>query len=74
MARKDQKHRLGDDMDKVEVFKDEASEWRWRRRSENGRVVATSGEGYKNHSDALSIARDVNGLNSVEWADELESQ
>jgi len=61
-------------MDKVEVFKDEACEWRWRRRSENGRVVATSGEGYKNHSDALSIARDVNGLNSVEWADELESQ
>ena len=61
-------------MDTVEIFKDESGEWRWHRQSENGRIVATSGEGYKNHSDALSIARDVNGLNSVEWADELESQ
>lgn len=57
-------------MDKVQLYRDEAGEWRWRRQSENGQIVATSGEGYANHSDALNIARDVNGVNDVEWDDE----
>jgi uncharacterized protein YegP (UPF0339 family) len=54
-------------MDEVQLYKDDAGEWRWRRKSENGRIVATSGEGYQNYNDALLMAEDVNGLNTVEW-------
>ncbi len=54
-------------MDEVQLYKDDAGEWRWRRKSENGRIIATSGEGYKNYQDALFTAEDVNGTNTVEW-------
>ena len=39
---------------KFEVFKDAADEWRWRFISANGRIVATSGEGYKNREDCIT--------------------
>ena len=29
-----------------EVYRDEAGEWRWRLRHDNGNVIADSGEGY----------------------------
>jgi uncharacterized protein YegP (UPF0339 family) len=54
-------------MDKVTLYRDASGEWRWRRQSENGLIVATSGEGYHNHDDALNMAREVNGVNHVEW-------
>jgi uncharacterized protein YegP (UPF0339 family) len=57
-------------MDEVQLFKDESGEWRWRRRSENGKIVATSGEGYHNYTDAISMAEDVNGADQVEWTSE----
>ena len=34
-----------------ELYKDSGGEFRWRLRAENNKIIATSGEGYKNHSD-----------------------
>lgn len=48
--------------DKVHLYKDNAGEWRWRRKSENGQVVADSGEGYTNWDHAFGMAQSVNGL------------
>ena len=42
-----------------ELYKDDASQWRWRLRHENGNVIADSGEGYHNKADAQ------NGIDSV---------
>jgi uncharacterized protein len=38
---------------RFEVFKDRANEWRWRLRAVNGRVIADSGEGYKQRARCL---------------------
>lgn len=43
-------------MDKVEFFRDEADQWRWRYVRTNGRVIASSGEGYHNIGDAQEQA------------------
>ena len=32
---------------KLEMYKDSKGEWRWRLKASNGRIVATSGEGFK---------------------------
>lgn len=37
--------------DVVEVYRDKAGEWRWRRVSSNGDIVADSGEGYVHRED-----------------------
>ncbi len=29
------------------------TQWRWRLRADNSRIIASSGEGYNNRSDAL---------------------
>lgn len=45
---------------RFEVFKDAKGEWRWRLRSGNNKIIATSGEGYKNKADCtagLDLAR-----------------
>jgi uncharacterized protein YegP (UPF0339 family) len=34
-------------------YKDTKGEWRWRLKAQNGRIVADSGEGYKNLQDCL---------------------
>ena len=34
-----------------ELYKDSGGEFRWRLRADNGKIIATSGEGYKNHGD-----------------------
>ena len=34
-----------------EFYQDDSGEWRWRAVAPNGRVVADSGEGYKNRGD-----------------------
>ncbi len=50
MAAKKRKH--------AQVYQDTAGGWRWRIRAENGRIVATSGEGYSSHAKAVdSLAR-----------------
>ena len=35
----------------VQYYQDSQGEWRWRAVSTNGRVVADSGEGYRNRAD-----------------------
>jgi uncharacterized protein YegP (UPF0339 family) len=36
----------------IEVYRDEAGEWRWRLRHQNGNILAGSGEGYANRGGA----------------------
>ena len=36
----------------VEIYKDASGEFRWRLRAKNGRIIANSGDGYKNKADA----------------------
>ncbi|HOF66285.1 MAG TPA: DUF1508 domain-containing protein [Candidatus Fermentibacter daniensis] len=42
-----------------EVFKDKAGEWRWTLVAQNGNKVGTSGEGYTNKADCLSIIESI---------------
>ena len=39
-------------MGKFQIFQDKSGEYRWRLKSPNGQIVATSGEGYKAKADA----------------------
>jgi uncharacterized protein YegP (UPF0339 family) len=48
-------------MDTVHFFTDDAGEWRWRRVSENGQIVAVSGEGYTDIDNARNIAISIFG-------------
>ena len=34
-----------------EFYRDRRKEWRWRYRAANGKIIAESGEGYKNRED-----------------------
>ena len=36
--------------DSIKLYKDKASQWRWRRVSTNGRIVGASSEGYSRKS------------------------
>ncbi|HEX5708969.1 MAG TPA: DUF1508 domain-containing protein [Pyrinomonadaceae bacterium] len=36
-----------------EVYEDSAGEWRWRLRAGNNRIIADSGEGYRDRRDCL---------------------
>ncbi|MCK4594979.1 YegP family protein [bacterium] len=39
-------------MAKFQIFKSEKNnEWYWHLRANNGQIIATSGEGYKNKND-----------------------
>ncbi|MEZ3117741.1 HVO_2922 family protein [Halobaculum sp. MBLA0147] len=46
-----------------ELYRDEADEWRWRLRHDNGNVIADSGQGYSDKSGATdgieSVRRDA---------------
>src|SRR5687768_5291574 len=42
-----------------EVYKDKAGQYRWRLRSMNKLILATSGEGYKEKRDCLSAVESV---------------
>ncbi|WP_435077201.1 HVO_2922 family protein [Halococcus sp. AFM35] len=48
-------HSLG----RFEIFRDRASEWRWRLVHRNGNIIATSGEGYTSKQNALKGMRSV---------------
>lgn len=37
---------------RFELYKDAAGQWRWRLKSANGNIIATSSEGYVGKSDA----------------------
>ncbi|GCF13625.1 hypothetical protein Harman_15600 [Haloarcula mannanilytica] len=45
--------------DGFEVYEDNAEEWRWRLRADNGELVADSGEGYANRSKAMDAVERV---------------
>ena len=38
---------------KIEIYEDDAGEWRWRMVARNGKIVADSGEGYRRRLGAL---------------------
>lgn len=38
---------------KFETYLDKRHEWRWRLKASNGKIIADSGEGYKQRSDCL---------------------
>ena len=43
--------------DRWEIYKDNAGEWRWRRKARNGENVGSANEGYKNKADCISNAK-----------------
>jgi uncharacterized protein YegP (UPF0339 family) len=49
-------------LERVEVYKDAANEYRWRRVVENVKreIVSESGEGYVRKIDAVKMARRLN--------------
>lgn len=38
----------------AELYRDSRREWRWRLRASNGRILATSSEGYRRKDDCLN--------------------
>lgn len=45
---------------KIEIYKDDNGEWRWRLKARNGRIVADSGEGYRRKIDVQKILDHIN--------------
>ncbi len=39
-----------------EIYKDYRSEWRWRCKASNGRIIGASSEGYQKRSDCIKNA------------------
>lgn len=52
---------MSDRPDRVQVYPDDAGEYRWRRIAPNGEVVSDSGEGYVVESHARDAAHRANG-------------
>lgn len=52
------------------IYRDDSGEWRWRRIAPNNRVVADSGEGYKNKGDCYDIARQQFPDDKFEYPDD----
>lgn len=40
---------------KFHIYRDRKGEYRWRLRARNGRIIATSGEGYKRKRDCMRM-------------------
>ena len=47
------------------VYKDKAGEWRWSLKAANGRVIADSGEGYRDRGDCIHSIELVRSLNKA---------
>ena len=45
---------------KVLVYQDEAGEYRWQVRADNGEIIADSAEGYRHKGYAITMAQTVN--------------
>ncbi len=54
-------------MPKLQPYQDAAGEWRWRRLADNGNIIATSGEGYKNKRDCLEMAEANFPDDKLDW-------
>ena len=46
-------------------YKDAKGEWPWRLKADNGRIIADSGEGYKNEQECLDDINRVRGPSSA---------
>jgi uncharacterized protein YegP (UPF0339 family) len=44
----------------VIVYKDEAGEFRWKLKAENGEIISDSAEGYHHKGYAISVAEKLN--------------
>jgi len=44
------------------IYKDKAGEFRWQLYAQNSKLIADSGEGYKNRSDCIHGARLVSSI------------
>ena len=54
---------------KFNLYCDNANEWRWNLKAANGKIIADSGEGYKNKADALhgiSLVKSTNVSTNIE--------
>ncbi len=49
-----------------EYYKDKKGEWRWRLKASNGRIIADSGQGYRNEQDCLAGIDRVKRSNDAE--------
>jgi uncharacterized protein YegP (UPF0339 family) len=47
------------------VYKDDAGEWRWNLKAANGRIVADSGEGYRDRGGCIHAIEIVRSLNKA---------
>lgn len=48
-------------MSEFEVYRDEAGEYRWRLRADNGEIVAQSSEGYSRKRDCMNGLQNFRG-------------
>lgn len=51
-----------------ELYRDASDEYRWRLKARNGRVIATSGEGYVNKADAehgMNLVKNASSVTEV---------
>lgn len=55
------------EIDLVVVYKDGSGEFRWSARSSNGKKISDSGEGYKNRSYAMRVAKELFPAARVEY-------
>jgi uncharacterized protein YegP (UPF0339 family) len=44
---------------RLTVYRDDAGEFRWRLRAQNGKIIADSSEGYSRRIDCLAEARSL---------------
>ena len=52
------------------VYKDNAGEWRWSLKAANGRVIADSGEGYRDRGDCIHSIELVRSLSKAPVKDD----
>lgn len=48
--------------DRISVYRDSASEWRWHRKAANNETISDSGEGYDTMTSAVIAAERANGV------------
>lgn len=51
----------------VEIYQDAEGDYRWRGKAANGKIVAESGEGYRNRMYAAKMARSLCAGARIEW-------
>lgn len=46
--------------DRIDIYRDSAGEWRWRRTHPNGNILSQSSEGYRRRIDCVGQAWKLN--------------